>query len=215
MADAQAGQPMDPHLSGSTSDPPSNSTPRSIYDPPERYKAVCDYARSANVYGKIPADDVGVIVAVVADKVLRRVDANPGMVSEFHELRSYITTAAFNEVKDYRKAAAKKIKCETEFGNEVNNRVHEATMPDLVAERRMRREDLERAIGTLEPRERRYFELRHGRQLKYKEIAELEGVSVKTVEAALSRAHAKLAILLAEYNPNLPPSTNELCEAHP
>lgn len=49
-------------------------------------------------------------------------------------------------------------------------------------------EAIERALGTLEPPVREVFLLSRYHELKYAEIAQVLGISIKTVEARLSRA---------------------------
>jgi RNA polymerase sigma-19 factor, ECF subfamily len=57
------------------------------------------------------------------------------------------------------------------------------------------------AIGALPPRCREVFELSRVEGLKYSEIADTLGISVKTVEAQMGRALRELRVRLAEWLP--------------
>ena len=92
-------------------------------------------------------------------------------------------------------------------------RVHRRSEPELVAEPRHEvRADSElagaelaraaaRAIAELPPRTREVFELSRGRGLRYAEIADLLGISVKAVEANMGRALRMLREQLAAWLP--------------
>jgi RNA polymerase sigma-70 factor (ECF subfamily) len=58
---------------------------------------------------------------------------------------------------------------------------------------------IERALGALSAPQREVFELSRDRGLTYAEIAELLGISVKTVEARMGRALKELRERLAEW----------------
>jgi RNA polymerase sigma-70 factor (ECF subfamily) len=79
----------------------------------------------------------------------------------------------------------------------------ETPTPDTRAERDLERQDLERAVeralAELEEPLREVFVLSRYNGLKYGQIAEMLGISIKTVEARLSRALHELERKLKDY----------------
>ena len=70
------------------------------------------------------------------------------------------------------------------------------TTPDEAAP--IEREDVDRALATLEEEPREVFVLHRFGGLSYREIAELQGISIKTVEARMKRAFDDLRTRLKE-----------------
>jgi RNA polymerase sigma-70 factor (ECF subfamily) len=64
-------------------------------------------------------------------------------------------------------------------------------------------EKIEKAVGSMPERRLEIFRLSREEGLKYKEIAEKLGISVKTVEAQMGLALKYLREALKDYNPNL------------
>jgi RNA polymerase sigma-70 factor (ECF subfamily) len=79
----------------------------------------------------------------------------------------------------------------------------EAAAPESVRDRHLEREELQsaldRALQSLDPGVREVFILSRYHELRYGEIAELLGISIKTVEARLSRALKDLQTGLKDF----------------
>jgi RNA polymerase sigma-70 factor (ECF subfamily) len=73
---------------------------------------------------------------------------------------------------------------------------------DAGADARELQRAIAKAVAALPPRTREMFLLSRERHLKYAEIAELLGVSVKAVEANVSRALRQLREQLAPFLPS-------------
>jgi RNA polymerase sigma-70 factor (ECF subfamily) len=71
-----------------------------------------------------------------------------------------------------------------------------STAPDVEIERLELQAAIERAVASLSPKTREVFQLSRDHGLSYREIAELLGVSIKTVEMHVGRALAALRLAL-------------------
>ena len=78
---------------------------------------------------------------------------------------------------------------------------NDATLTETVNQTELKQlqEDLNNAIRLLPSQMRQVFELSRNEGLKYSEIAEVLGISIKTVETQMSRALARLRQKLASY----------------
>lgn len=74
--------------------------------------------------------------------------------------------------------------------------VDESSVPDVELEHSELQAAINRAIASLSPKTREVFQLSRDHGLSYREIAELLGISIKTVEMHVGRALAALRLAL-------------------
>ncbi|HTR79866.1 MAG TPA: RNA polymerase sigma-70 factor [Gemmatimonadaceae bacterium] len=114
---------------------------------------------------------------------------------------SYLYTAVRNRALNQLRARATEVRFyereATEGGSAVSPRRTDA--PDALAEAHDLRDAAARAVAELPLRCREVFTLARGRQLTYAEIADVLGISPKTVEIHMSRALAHLRERLAPW----------------
>ncbi len=83
------------------------------------------------------------------------------------------------------------------FESQAEARPH--SNPEQVLRSRQLAREIERALDTLNPRERMVFELKHYQGLKLRAIGEMFGTSEETVKNCLFRATQKLRAQLADF----------------
>ena len=74
----------------------------------------------------------------------------------------------------------------------------EAPTFDQAADQRLMREDIERALASLDQAQREAFVLKHVEQLSYEEMAEITGEGTSALKMRVKRACARLRELLEE-----------------
>lgn len=103
-----------------------------------------------------------------------------------------------------RSNAAAKRKADVVPIDDVTERAGDRTVPPLdTMLTRERKELLEKALDELPPRIRQAVMLRISRDLKYREIAVIQQVSVDTIKAQMHQARKKLREVLGEHFSNI------------
>jgi RNA polymerase sigma-70 factor (ECF subfamily) len=115
-------------------------------------------------------------------------------------VKSYLSTTVrnkcLNHLRDHKKFSTGLLTLENlpeEAGYEQADKLVEQEIMDKIAN----------AIGELPEKCREIFKLNRYQNLKYKQIADQLGISVKTVETQMSKALQHMRIRLAEYLPVL------------
>lgn len=110
-------------------------------------------------------------------------------------LETYLFTAgrykALNKIRDTKR--------QQEIDQHLATEYVSVDTPDSIIEIKELESVIEKAIETLPPRCQHIFRLSREEELSYKEIAELLGISVNTVEGQMSHALHKLRTILRPY----------------
>lgn len=109
-------------------------------------------------------------------------------------IKSYLFKAAFNNSIHYLRTIEKERRLSDFFNNSEYPQF--SISPDEMSEKSLIREDfyekIEAAVNNLPPQQQQAFRLKRFEGKKNKEIAEIMGIAVKTVEMHLSKALLKL-----------------------
>ncbi len=109
-------------------------------------------------------------------------------------IKSYLFKAAFNNSIHYLRTIEKERRLADFFNNSEYPQF--SISPDEMSEKSLIREDfyekIEAAVNNLPPQQQQAFRLKRFEGKKNKEIAEIMGIAVKTVEMHLSKALLKL-----------------------
>jgi len=109
-------------------------------------------------------------------------------------IKSYLFKAAFNNSIHYLRTIEKERRLSDFFNNSEYPQF--SISPDEMSEKSLIREDfyekIEAAVNYLPPQQQQAFRLKRFEGKKNKEIAEIMGIAVKTVEMHLSKALLKL-----------------------
>lgn len=150
----------------------------------ELFKPLCSFA--LNYVGDW--DEARNLVHEVFISVWEKFDSLPADT----QYRSYLFTAVrnrcLNYLRDKKKLLALEKVGEADL-SEMNTSLETAELEQAIAQ----------AINSLPDKCRQIFELNRGEGLKYAEIAEKLGISVKTVEAQMSKALSVLRERLGEF----------------
>jgi len=127
---------------------------------------------------------------------LKRESLDPEKNVEYY-LMSTVRNKVFNHIRDKKRRAER-------MGEqlEINDRLNLIALSELASEKVLYQEALSifrTARKTLPPKILETFLLCRDQELTYKEIAEKQGISVKTVEYRIGKALAILKEALAEY----------------
>lgn len=113
-------------------------------------------------------------------------------------LKAYLFRSVNNECLNYIKHQKVKQNYQLQAANEMENRPETPSAKLSYKELELQ---LKRAINDLPEQCRTIFQLSRFEELKYAQIADQLGISIKTVEAQMSKALKRLRVKLADYIP--------------
>ena len=152
------------------------------------YKALC-FAANNIVNDHAAAEDVVQDVFVVLLKKEETIEINSS-------LKAYIFRATINTALNYIKKNKNTVSMETEVldAHQYNGVIGENSLEQLELE-----ESVNQAINLLPPKCKAVFLLNRYEDMKYREVAEHLGVSIKTVENQMGKALRRLRSHLRPY----------------
>ncbi|WP_442590797.1 RNA polymerase sigma-70 factor [Pedobacter sp. AW31-3R] len=148
---------------------------------------------------------------VYAINILRDEDAAKGMVQNIFlklwerrstlkfsgSLQAYLYAAVYHECLNYLRHEKVKVNHQNDMANKMTNKAEPGNGMELAD----LREKLQQALGDLPEKCRTIFQLSRFEELKYQEIADQLGISIKTVEAQMGKALKILRYKLLDYLP--------------